>query len=320
MDPVRPSSGPWPRRLAQALVVCTFGLLLAGGLVTTYRVGMAVPDWPTTFGQGMFSYPLAAMLEDSGVTIEHGHRLFASGVGVLCILMVLASVFGHASREVRVASVLTLLAVCAQGVLGGTRVLENSRGLAFLHGAFAQLIYGLVAALWVLTSPRWAAARAQARPVDPALARAARTACLVVYLQIVLGAWLRHSGRLDAMAWHLAMALAALAAVVALGQRLAAAAATQGAPFATLRRWVLGALVAQIGLGVLALASILGPSGGFEGSVSLLEAVTATLHVAVGALLLAGCVASVLWTRAARAPREPVPEGVESRRRLEGVA
>lgn len=300
MSSASPYPGPWPRRLAWTLAVCTLGLLLAGGLVTTYRVGMAVPDWPTTFGQGMFRYPLAAMLDDSGVAIEHSHRLLASGVGVLCILMVLVSALGRAPRSVRVVSAVTLLAVCVQGVLGGTRVLENSRGLAFLHGAFAQLFYALVATLWVLTSPRWVRSRRSSLGHAGA-ARAARTACAAVYVQIVLGAWLRHSGRVDALAWHLAIALAAVAAVLTLCHRLAAApTAPDGPPFVGLRRWLLGALATQVGLGIAATAAILGPSGGFEGSVSLLEAVTATLHVAVGALLFAGCVASALWTSAPR--------------------
>ena len=75
--------------MAWILAVCTFALLLVGGLVTTYRVGMAVPDWPTTFGSSMFAYPLERMLEDWGVTVEHSHRLLASVVGMLTVVMVL---------------------------------------------------------------------------------------------------------------------------------------------------------------------------------------------------------------------------------------
>ena len=58
--------------------------------MTTYRVGMAVPDWPTTFGSGMFAYPLERMLESFGVTVEHSHRVLASIVGMLTVALVLS--------------------------------------------------------------------------------------------------------------------------------------------------------------------------------------------------------------------------------------
>ena len=69
----------WPHRLAVLTTAATFLLILAGGVVTNTGTGMAVPDWPTTFGYNMFLYPLSRMT--GGVYYEHAHRLFGSLVG-----------------------------------------------------------------------------------------------------------------------------------------------------------------------------------------------------------------------------------------------
>src|SRR5207244_146042 len=116
--------------------VLTWPLLLVGGSVTVYRVGMAVPDWPTTFGINMFLYRFGAA--SWGVFIEHGHRLYGSAVGMACI--VLAAWFALAERRawMKGLGAFTLLAVIGQGVLGGYRVRHNSTDLAFVHGCTAQ--------------------------------------------------------------------------------------------------------------------------------------------------------------------------------------
>src|SRR5262245_5852427 len=81
---LHPSSfSPWPHRLALVLAWATFPLLFIGGLVTSLGVGMAVPDWPTTFGYNMFLYPWSKMI--GGIFYEHSHRLVASAVGLLTI-------------------------------------------------------------------------------------------------------------------------------------------------------------------------------------------------------------------------------------------
>ena len=63
------TASPWPRRSAYLTAFLAFPLLLLGGTVTSLRAGMAVPDWPTTFGHNMFTYPLAEMLKDGGVFV-----------------------------------------------------------------------------------------------------------------------------------------------------------------------------------------------------------------------------------------------------------
>ena len=114
---ILPSSfSPWPHRLAVILACATFPLLFIGGLVTSLGVGLAVPDWPTTFGYNMFLYPWSKMI--GGIFYEHSHRLVASCVGLLTIALALtlwlkeprpwlrwlgvgSARFGHRSRRPR---------------------------------------------------------------------------------------------------------------------------------------------------------------------------------------------------------------------------
>ena len=372
-------AGAWQRRTAWALAVAAFPLLLVGGLVTTYRVGMAVPDWPTTFGYSMFSYPLDQMLENVGVTIEHGHRMFATVVGVLTILTLLvglrgapragaglavlgllfefvgwgsliarsgadavgaggltpsalgwlalsAAIFLGLVLSSRVpaflrAATLVHVLVVGQGLLGGSRVLENAQQLAFLHGALAQLVWASIAALMVVASVRWS----MNEPRDPASSAGVRPIAalsfFLVYTQIVAGAWLRHSGRLDALGVHGIGAFAVTAVLLLLAQRLSLAARGEGparAIFASLRRWIWILLAVQIALGLLATLGIFVWSGGFAGRVSMGEAISATLHVAVGAALLGVTLAAWMW--AARGERQPDPHPDSDRQPARPVA
>src|SRR5437870_10234409 len=89
----------WPRRLAVVLVCATFPLIWVGGLVTTYQAGMAVPDWPTTYGYNLFLYPWQTWISAPwNLFIEHGHRLFASAIGLLTIGLA-AAVFRYDRRR-----------------------------------------------------------------------------------------------------------------------------------------------------------------------------------------------------------------------------
>lgn len=346
-----------PRRLALVLAWLTGALLVVGALVTTYRVGMAVTDWPTTFGYSMFAYPLGAMLEDFGVTVEHGHRMLASLVGLVSLALVLVTaargaravvaVTGlaaaaevllvldvlrvgavggalQASLLAAVAGLLLLalvhpwrrgpraiaavihLAIIGQGLLGGSRVLENSQQLAFLHGSAAQLVFLLVAMGVVITSPRY-------RSAEPAPGRGpvglAALATGLVYAQVVLGAWLRHTGRATPLLMHLVFAFAAVGAALALARALRRA-ADEGseaghdrAPLRRLSAWILGLVAVQVLLGLASLAAIQLLSGGFTGPVTVTEAVTASAHVLAGALLLGSCAAAGLWSARLVAPR-----------------
>src|SRR5438445_7362249 len=99
--------------VAVVAAVFTWPLLFVGGQVTTYRVGMAVPDWPTTFGINMFLYRFSQT--SWGVFIEHRHRLLGAAVGLAAV--VLALWFGVAERRrwLKLMGVVALLAVIAPG-------------------------------------------------------------------------------------------------------------------------------------------------------------------------------------------------------------
>jgi cytochrome c oxidase assembly protein subunit 15 len=305
------SESPWPRRTAWATVFLTLPLLLLGGTVTTLRVGMAVPDWPTTFGHNMFTYSLSEMLQSSGVSWEHTHRLYASFIG-LCVIALCAAHLVYEKRPVpKKLSVAALVFVILQGVLGGLRVLENSPQLAFLHGALAQALFALLGALAVVHSTAWKSA--QTRPCKRAgsLTKTAFAATGLVFAQIVLGAWLRHSGNMTALALHLVVAAISTAAVIVLARELRLTAAEGAAgghdrsALLSVRKKLVIALAAQFVLGVLAAVWVYLVTGPHN-PVSIGEAIFATLHVMVGALLLWAVVAASMFARRIVTTGEPV--------------
>ena len=80
------SPSPWPHRWAVALACATFPLVWVGGLVTTTDAGMAVPDWPNTYGYNLFLYPWQTWLAGPwDIFVEHGHRLLGATVGMMTI-------------------------------------------------------------------------------------------------------------------------------------------------------------------------------------------------------------------------------------------
>src|SRR3954470_20840890 len=105
---VRTKNNPWLHRFAVLLAMLVLGLLCVGGLVTSHGVGMAVPDWPNTYGYNMFFFPISKWI--GGIFYEHSHRLIASGVGLMTSILALW-LFGHKSRKfLRVVGVVLLVA------------------------------------------------------------------------------------------------------------------------------------------------------------------------------------------------------------------
>jgi len=185
-------------RLALVTAAATLVLILFGGLVTNTGAGLAVPDWPTTFGHNMFLFPWSQMI--GGVFYEHSHRLIGSLVGLLTLG--LAAALWQAGAPLRWLGLVAVAAVIAQGVLGGLRVVLLQDTLAILHGCLAQAFFGLLVAIALLTSPR---ARAELPGLDRRLRVLTLVAVALTYAQIVLGALLTHAGQI---ALHLAGAVA----------------------------------------------------------------------------------------------------------------
>ncbi len=197
----------WPYRLAVATACATALLIVAGGLVTNTGSALAVPDWPTTFGQNMFLYPWSRMA--GGIFYEHSHRLLGSLVGLLTLGLAAALWLTERRSGLRRLGLAAVVLVCAQGLVGGLRVLLLRDTLAIVHGCLAQAFFALTVALAVVTSPAW---RAPATAEPPAGGRTAAwlgvAASVALYLQIVLGALTTHAGWI---ALHLAGAVLAVA-------------------------------------------------------------------------------------------------------------
>jgi cytochrome c oxidase assembly protein subunit 15 len=167
-------------------------LICSGGLVTSHEAGMAVPDWPNSFGYNMFLFPVSRWV--GGVLFEHTHRLIASGVGLLTILLCLVTVMFERRLWVKVLACLAVLAVIIQGVLGGLRVIEHDPLLGLFHGCLAQSFLALVATIALVTSRLWHHLPAAE---DLRLARNLRfwavAVTVMIFGQLVLGAAMRHS-------------------------------------------------------------------------------------------------------------------------------
>lgn len=185
---------PWPHRLALLLVCATFPLIWVGGLVTTYDAGMAVPDWPSTFGYNLFAYPWQTWLFGPwDLFIEHGHRLLGALVGCIAIALVWSVWRNDRRFGMRAAAMVALGLVILQGGLGGARVLLDERQLAMVHGCVGPAFFGYAVALAVFTSHKWKPLSANGASLTPSsLHRVALLTVVFAYLQLVIGAQLRH--------------------------------------------------------------------------------------------------------------------------------
>ncbi|MBP86125.1 MAG: cytochrome oxidase assembly protein [Planctomycetaceae bacterium] len=301
-----------------SLVCATFPLIWVGGLVTTYDAGMAVPDWPSTYGYNLFLYPWQTWLFGPwDLFIEHGHRLLGALVGLITIGFVW-SVWRHDSRRwMRGASLAVLGLVLLQGGLGGARVLMDQRQLAMIHGCVGPAFFGFGVALAVMTSNLWRAGitKPQTTPeMAGKLKRLSLTTLILIYVQLVLGAQVRHipvtasPGTFRILVFfHLLMAIIVTVHIAQVYRSILRIYGS--APALRLPGYALGGLICiQISLGVQTWVVKYGwpafltesdfAAGHTINASSLSQSLTVTAHVAVGSLILAFAV--MLYTRAAR--------------------
>jgi heme a synthase len=259
-----------PRRaFARFNAAAALLLLVAGGMVTSTNSGMAVPDWPLSYGQW-----LPRMT--GGVFFEHGHRMIASFVGLMILIMAFWTQFDESRPGVRRLAWWTLFGVCLQGVLGGVTVLFNLPfAISAAHATLGQTIFCLLVIMAELTG-------GGARPTvaaDPVgnLSRLGACAVAALWGQLVAGAIMRHGG--SGIVWHLLGAVVAASAAGVLG---AAALSRPEQPLSRLGGALLALLAVQLTLG-LATADFRGlPSPRANPAMIAV----ATAHLVVGALLL----------------------------------
>jgi cytochrome c oxidase assembly protein subunit 15 len=181
-------------RFSQFLAACTVVLILAGSLVTSHDAGLSVPDWPTSYGWNMFTFPPSMWV--ANIFYEHGHRLIASMVGFLTIVLAVWLWLAEPRGWLRWFGIAALGAVIAQGILGGITVLFFlPDAVSTAHAGLAEIFFCMTVAIALFTSPRWIAGSQNAGEVDDArLRRLATATTVLIYSQILIGATMRHTG------------------------------------------------------------------------------------------------------------------------------
>lgn len=289
----------WTAIFVRVAGVATLLLLVVGGLVTSSDSGLAVVDWPNSFGYSMFLYPLSRMT--GGVYYEHAHRLFGSLVGLTTLVLALHLRRVEERRWVCRLAVVALAMVIVQGILGGLRVTGrftlSSSGdavlpnihLAVIHAVLGQVFFATLTALAAFTSSTWKSAKVPVvRPsasVDRALGVVLMGALVV---QLVLGAFQRHlaSGLL------IHVTLAVLVSVLAIACGVRAWGLNRGEPILR-RTGVALMLVTQCQL-LFGVGALIATSGGGVLSRAA-EVMVTTTHQATGAILLAVAVLLASW-------------------------
>ena len=301
----------WTALFSKVAVAATFLLVVAGGLVTSNEAGLAVVDWPNTFGSNMFLYPLARMT--GGIYYEHAHRLFGALVGLTMVVLAMKLWRLKERSWVRRLALATVVVVVVQGLLGGLRVtgsftlstspeeMAPSIALAITHGVLGQIFLGMVVALAVVTSRWW-------RMAPPAEPRATVTAdrTLQMWLvhslvvQLVLGASQRHFK--DLLLVHLVLGLS-IVVPLALFLGVRAWGLNTGKPLLQRLGQALLAVISMqvlLGFGALVVTSAADAGAlarGWDLSI-------ATAHQWFGAIVLAVAVVLVCWNYKLLAPAE----------------
>lgn len=203
----------WFHRLAVSTVCVAMVTLIFGALTTSKNAGMAFRDWPTSDGYAMVTYPwLQDFAKDWDKFLEHGHRLAGMLIGIWSIALMTVAFWTRQSSQLKRLSVLVLLGVICQGLLGGFRVQLDERGLAMMHGAFAAIVFSLMGSVIVLSGRHWLAPE-QETDRNTMLMMTILSVIIVALLstQYLLGGLIRHQG--TALHEHLGLGIASMALI-----------------------------------------------------------------------------------------------------------
>ena len=188
-------STKWLNRFAWFICVAAVFLICSGGMVTSKNVGLAVPDWPTTFGYNMFLFPVSKWV--GGILFEHTHRLIASAVGFLTIILAVWLWSSESRRWVRNLGLIALAGVILQGILGGLRVTMLKDEIGIFHACIAQAFLALLVVIALVTTNFWRSLEEidiNQKKFMP-IRRLAIAITLAIYVQLALGATMRHQHR-----------------------------------------------------------------------------------------------------------------------------
>ncbi len=152
---------------------------------------MAVPDWPTTYGYNMFLFPISRWV--GGVFYEHTHRLMASGVGLLTLILSAWILAAEKRSWIRILGIVAFMGVVLQGVLGGLRVTLNANFIGIFHGLLAQSFLCLLGILALVTSPWFLSGKNTALHVPNKIKWMALAITSVIFFQLGVATSMRHA-------------------------------------------------------------------------------------------------------------------------------
>lgn len=301
----------WRRRFAWVTALTYLPLIAVGGAVTSTNSGLAVPDAVTSYGAISVLFPLRLMAEPH-IFFEHSHRLFGTLAGITTIVLMVRVLIGERRALPMVLSIILLMAVSLQGVMGIIRVADQSTAFAVIHGIFAQLVLALALVTAVVLSPSWV----KADPDEAVLAPARKASgfmlitVIALVLQLVLGAVTRHLNSGHAMMAHMGFAFIVVMLVLVGGALCIRAGKAgpdgkTGTPIRPLGALLHGLVVLQFALGF----AVLGMA--WEGdkapalptadqlahapAIEPVPALLTTIHHINGALLLATAACAMVW-------------------------
>jgi cytochrome c oxidase assembly protein subunit 15 len=283
--------------------------------VTSNEAGLAVVDWPNSFGSNMFLFPLARMT--GGIYYEHAHRLFGALVGLTTIALAVRLWRYDARSWLKRLGLAAIGLVILQGVLGGLRVtggftlsiseadMVPSITLAVIHGILGQIFLCVMVGIAVVTSRLWFDAPSpQTRPNAKDDRTFQRWLIVIMIVQLVLGAAQRHLAAL--LIVHICLATVVVLLAVMVGGR--AWGLYRGSwPVELLGKVLISGACVQVFLGIAALAVTQGKAT--VGSPTTIEVTITTARQATGAVLLALSVMLHLWTQRLFRPAEVSPKG-----------
>ncbi|MSR44657.1 MAG: hypothetical protein EXS15_04770 [Phycisphaerales bacterium] len=290
-----------------------FLLLITGGLVTGLEAGLAVPDWPNSFGHNMLLYPLAEM--KGGIYYEHAHRLYGMLVGVSAIALLVQIARFESGRLVRTLAVVGFSFIVVQGLMGALRVTGNftlsqesadlapSTAIGVVHGIFGQVVFALFCLIAALCGARWKSPATQVAGDTVTGRRMSALLIAVLFVQLASGAIYRHyqvpvaDGPATYPKWamHLHLSWAVVTFIMTLLVGLRAMRFPKSLrPLPQLGHGILMLVGVQFVLGIGAFVFVITrksltiPTG---------EIIFTTMHQATGALLLATSVLLCAWWR-----------------------
>jgi heme a synthase len=190
-------SARWLNRFAWFTAVASLLLICSGGMVTSKGVGLAVPDWPTTFGYNMFLFPVSKWI--GGVLFEHTHRLIASTVGLLTIILAVWLWRTEDRQSVKTLGLIAVAGVILQGILGGLRVTMLKDQIGIFHACLAQAFLGLIVLIAMVTTNFWRSLGVNLTGLTGQVSQPllwikmmAIATTIAIYVQLALGATMRH--------------------------------------------------------------------------------------------------------------------------------